>query len=183
VFPGPGLDIVLFGDNPGELGGSEYLKTIHGVLAGRPPVLDLQREGALQRLLVALAAAGRIRSAHDCAEGGFAVALAECCFDGNGCGADVSVGPAASDGGVDRMAATLFGESATRVIASVAPGEVAAVLALAREAGVPAERIGRTGGASIRIAVGDAGALECAVAVAEARWSGSLADWLEGRAA
>ena len=76
--------MVLLGDNHGELGGSEYLKTVHGLIRGAPPVLDLDRERALQRLLVALAKDGRIQSAHDCAEGGVAVTLAECCFDSGG---------------------------------------------------------------------------------------------------
>ena len=52
VFPAAGLDIVLLGENLGELGGSEYLKTVHGLLRGVPPALDLARERALQRLLV-----------------------------------------------------------------------------------------------------------------------------------
>src|SRR5690606_32111796 len=91
VFPAEGLDIVLFGANHGELGGSEYLLTLHGLLRGQPPVLDLERERALQQLLVRLAADGLIRSAQDCAEGGLAVALAECCFDTGGLGAAVDL--------------------------------------------------------------------------------------------
>ena len=54
---------------------------MHGLIRGVPPALDLTREAALQRVLVEGAAAGLIRSAHDCAEGGLAVTLAECCFD------------------------------------------------------------------------------------------------------
>src|SRR4030095_9506503 len=110
MFPSAGLEIVLFGDNRGELGGSEYLKAMRGLVRGMPPSLDLDRERALQRLLVDLAAAGRIRSAHDCSEGGFAITLAECCFGTGAIGADVSIPRAASDSGVDVMAATLFGE-------------------------------------------------------------------------
>jgi phosphoribosylformylglycinamidine synthase II len=183
VFPSAGLEIVLLGEGLGELGGSEYLKTLHGLLRGRPPVIDLARERALQRLLVESASTGVIRSAHDTAEGGLAVALAECCFDAGGLGADVSVPGAPSDGDVDRLAATLFGESASRVLVSVAPDRVEAFVAAARSAGVPATRIGRTGGSGIRIAVDGAVAIECAVADAEARWNGCLARWLDGRAA
>ena len=73
-----------------ELGGSEYLKVVHGLIRGVPPALDLEREAALQRVLVEGASTGLIRSAHDCAEGGLAVTLAECCFD-TGLGADVDV--------------------------------------------------------------------------------------------
>ena len=81
---------MLLGDSRDELGGSEYLKVVHGLVRGVPPALDLAREAALQRVLVEGAATGLIRSAHDCAEGGLAVTLAECCFD-TGLGAVVDV--------------------------------------------------------------------------------------------
>ena len=183
AFPEPGLDIVLFGENLGELGGSEFLKTMHGLVRGVPPALDLVREKALQRLLVDLAGADLIRSAHDCAEGGLAVTLAECCFENGGIGADIDVPQATSDGGVTPLIETLFGESASRVIVSAAPGQTAEVLARAAAAGVPAARIGVTGGSMIRIRVEGRGAVECALAVAEATWASSLEQWLAGRAA
>ena len=140
AFPDSGLDVVLLGENLGELGGSEYLKTVHGMVRGVPPALDLAQERALQHLLVELAAQGVVRSAHDCAEGGLAVALAECCFENGGIGAEIAIPAAASDGGIDRLAATLFGESASRVLVSVSPDHTASVLEKARAAGVPAER-------------------------------------------
>jgi phosphoribosylformylglycinamidine (FGAM) synthase-like enzyme len=124
-----------------------------------------------------------VRSAHDCAEGGLAVTLAECCFDTGGLGAEIDVPFAESDGGVDRLAATLFGESASRVLVSVAPEVTGAVLEAATRAGVPAARVGRTGGATIRIAVDHRVVIDCAVKDAESRWASSLADWLAGRAA
>src|SRR5262245_22878265 len=116
VFPAAGLDIVMLGEGSGELGGSEYLKTVHGLLRGQPPALDLARERALIGLIVDLVSRRIVRSAHDCAEGGLAVTLAECCFDSGGMGADVNVAAAAGDGGIDRLAATLFGESASRIV-------------------------------------------------------------------
>ena len=183
VIPTEGLEILLLGDNPGELGGSEYLKIVHGLLRGRAPRLDLARERALHRLLVDFAAKGLIRSAHDCAEGGFAVALGECCFDAGGLGADVHIPAAASDGGVDLMAATLFGESASRVLVSAAAEQADAVLQEARAAGVPAARIGRAQGTAIRVAVDGRIAIDCSVAEAEARWRSALANLLESRAA
>jgi AIR synthase related protein, C-terminal domain len=91
----------------------------------------------------------------------------------------VNVPRAASDGGVDAIAATLFGESASRVIVSVDPDRLDAVLSAARGAGVPAQRIGETGGAVIRVAVDDTVAIECAVSEAEARWSSGLENWME----
>ena len=183
TFPGAGLELVLFGTNHGELGGSEYLKSIHGLLRGVPPALDLDAERALQRLLVDLAAADRIRSAHDCAEGGFAVTLAECCFDTGAVGAVVDVARAASDGGIDLLAATLFGESASRVLVSVAPDALDAVLQSAGRAGVPAVHIGRTGGHQIVIRVNGEVAVDCRVSEAEGRWSAGLSNWLDGQAA
>ena len=182
-FPAAGLDLVLFGDNRGELGGSEYLKILHGLVRGVPPALDLTAEAALQRLLAQLAAERAIMTAHDCAEGGLAVTLAECCFDSGGIGAVIDVPSAASDGGVDRLAATLFGESASRVLVSVDVARTAGVLEAARRAGVPAARVGRTGGSTIRVAVDGQVAIDCAVSDAETRWASSLANWLAGRAA
>ncbi len=183
VFPEAGLDVVLFGENLGELGGSEWLATIHGRVSGRPPALDLGRERALQGLLVELSAGDRIRSAHDCAEGGVAVALAECCFESGGIGVDVSLEGAPSADGLDPIAATLFGESASRAVVSVEPAALAAVLEAASAAGVPAARIGRTGGDAIRIAVAGRVVIDCALHQAEASWGESLATELGGRVA
>jgi phosphoribosylformylglycinamidine synthase len=183
AFPAAGLDVVLFGESFAELGGSEYLKTLHGVIRGVPPALDLERERALQRLLVDLASRRLVRSAHDCAEGGLAVALAECCCEANGLGVEVAIGSVPPVAGVDSLAGTLFGESASRVLVSVAPDRTAAVLEAARTVGVPAAKIGRTGGRTIRISVDGQVAIDLAVSEAEARWSASLANWLDGRAA
>jgi phosphoribosylformylglycinamidine synthase len=182
VFPAAGLDIVLLGESRGELGGSEYLKTVHGLLCGQPPALDLARERALIGLIVNLISRRAVRSAHDCAEGGLAVTLAECCFDSGGIGAEVAVA-GTLDGGVDPLAATLFGESASRILVSVDPVRTSELLAAAEAAGVPAARIGRTGGGAIRISVDGQLAVDCAVSDAEARWRASLASRLAGRAA
>jgi phosphoribosylformylglycinamidine synthase len=183
AFPSAGLEIVLLGEGRAELGGSEYLKTIFGLIRGLPPSLDLARERALQRLLVDLAARRLVRSAHDCAEGGLAIALAECCCETGGIGADIAIASVAPDARVDRLAATLFGESASRVLVSVSSDRLAAVLEAAHVAGVPAARIGRTGGRMIRVAVDGQVAIDLSVSEAEARWTASLANWLDGRAA
>jgi phosphoribosylformylglycinamidine synthase len=183
AFPESGLDIVQLGDNLGELGGSEYLKTIHGLVRGVPPALDLAREKALHRLLVEFSADGLIRSAHDCAEGGISVTLAECCFENGGIGARIDVPRAATDCGIDMTAATLFGESASRVIVSVERSMTSAVLAKAVEAGIPAARIGTTGGAMIEIAIDGQSTIQCSLTEAETRWASSLARLIAGRAA
>jgi phosphoribosylformylglycinamidine synthase len=79
--------------------------------------------------------------------------------------------------------ATLFGESASRVVVSVRPDDRASLLQMAADAGVPARIIGRTGGSSLRIAVGGQPAIECTVAEAEQVWAGAIERHFAGRAA
>src|SRR5207253_3063912 len=69
--------VLLIGSSHNDMGGSEYLKVEHGYVAGRPPALDLTRDQAANRLVLAAAENGFLHSAHDCAEGGMLVALAE----------------------------------------------------------------------------------------------------------
>ena len=101
---------------------------MHDLVRGVPPALDLDAERALQALLVALADARLIRSAHDCSDGGLAVTLAECCFDTGGMGAEVAIDArrCLARAAVNRAAA-LFGESASRVVVSASPDRVGGV--------------------------------------------------------
>src|SRR5262249_32318066 len=111
--------VLLGGVGRGEFGGSEYLKVVHNLGRGMPPVLDLEAERALQTLPVMLAEERLVGSAHDCSDGGLAVAVAECCFDTAGMGADVSVeGVEIARDPRTSVAAALFGESASRVVVS-----------------------------------------------------------------
>ena len=145
--------VVLLGDSHAELGGSAYLQVMHGLIRGVPPALDLEREASLQKLLVAAASAGIIESAHDCAEGGFAVALAECCFDA-GLGVSVDVPAAGTSAGAGFTAVeTMFGESASRVVVSISEANVDDLLTRAAALGVPAAVIGRVGGDRIRASI------------------------------
>ncbi|HET9832484.1 MAG TPA: phosphoribosylformylglycinamidine synthase subunit PurL [Vicinamibacterales bacterium] len=174
-FQSSGDAIVLLGKGTGELGGSEYLKIAHGLVQGRPPALDLNAERALQTLLVDLANARLMRSAHDCSDGGLAVTLAECTFETGGIGADVAIESVTVARSADmNRAAALFGESASRVLVSVSQGSVDDVLKRAKAAGVPATVIGRTGGDTIRISVGGEAAVTLAVAEAERAWSSAV---------
>jgi phosphoribosylformylglycinamidine synthase len=174
-FKQSGDVIVLLGEGRGELGGSEYLKTVHDLVRGVPPVLNLVAEKALQSLLVALAQERLVHSAHDCSDGGLAVTLAECTFGAGGIGAEVSLEglTVAKDARVN-CAAALFGESASRVVVSASPDQVTEVLQLAAKAGVPARVIGETGGNRLRIAV--AGSIEVDVALEQAEqvWSDAI---------
>ena len=180
TFRGPGDVVVLLGRPRGTLGGSEYLKLMHGLVRGVPPVLDLEAERAVQRLVADLAAAGRLCSAHDCADGGLSVTLAECAFESGGTGFDGTV-PAVDDPG--GMAAALFGEAASQVVVSVREADADALLAQAAAAGVPAFVLGRTGGARLRMKIDGEPAVDVALAEAEQRWSSGLSRYFEAPAA
>jgi phosphoribosylformylglycinamidine synthase len=174
-FRSAGDVIVLLGEGFGELGGSEYLKVVQGLVAGSPPTIDLDRERALQHLLVGLASERLIRSAHDCADGGLAVAVAECCFETGGIGAEVSIETTrvARDETIN-TAAALFGESASRVVVSVRPDDVTVVLERAAATEVPARVIGQTGGNLLRMAVGGQVVTDLQVDEAERIWSTAI---------
>jgi phosphoribosylformylglycinamidine synthase len=177
--------ILLLGDpGAGELGGSEYLKTAHGLVRGVPPALELVAERALQSLLVTLAGERLMRSAHDCSDGGIAVALAECCFDTAGIGAELSLDAVtvARNPQVN-AAAALFGESASRAIVSIAPDVVTEVLQRAAAAGVPARVLGETGGNRLRISVGGAVAIDESLDTAERVWSTAIDQYFAKRVA
>ncbi|HEU4453583.1 MAG TPA: phosphoribosylformylglycinamidine synthase subunit PurL, partial [Longimicrobium sp.] len=118
AFKAEGDAIVLAGRNTAELGGSEYLKVIHGRVAGDAPALDLAAESRLQRGVLAAIRSGLVRSAHDTAEGGLAIALAESAF-GDGTapfGVDVELDDALPQN------ALLFGEAQGRVVLSCEAG-------------------------------------------------------------
>jgi phosphoribosylformylglycinamidine synthase II len=170
TFQAAGDAVVLLGTSKAELGGSEYLKSVHGLVRGVPPVLDLAREAALQRLLVESVGAGVIGSAHDCAEGGFAVAVAECCFD-TGLGVSVDVPSVDADAAGYADVATLFGESASRVIVSVSSSRLSELLARASVAGIPAASIGTVGGDRIRVSIDGHLLLDESLAESEQIWS------------
>jgi phosphoribosylformylglycinamidine synthase len=180
LFRSAGARIVVLGDNRGELGGSEYLALLHDKVAGTPPQLDLTDERALQRLVVDAIRSGLIESAHDCAEGGLAVALAECCFD-TAFGVTVAM---AGVGGVPapfRVNATLFGESASRVVVSTSPERLQALLDAARAAGVTAAAIGSTGGDRIRLQVDGQAVIDIGRGEAETLWATAIERRMTGR--
>jgi phosphoribosylformylglycinamidine synthase len=135
-FPDAGLDVILLGETRDELGGSEWAQRFLSDGEGaRPPRVDLDGERALVETLLSLHEDRLLRSAHDIANGGLAVALAECAMRGVGCHVD-----AGSDD-LDAVA-VLFSETQGRAIVSTSqPDEV---LARAKRNGVPARRIGRT---------------------------------------
>jgi phosphoribosylformylglycinamidine synthase len=140
--------IVLLGENTDEIGGSEYLARLHGLVAGRPPRVDLDAHARLLDALLDGIRAGHVRSAHDASDGGLAVALAECCMAGEvRTGAEVDLTAWAS---LPRRA-LLYGEAHGRVVVSTDAPD--ALLAVAGRHGVPARVIGRVRPASAGFAV------------------------------
>jgi phosphoribosylformylglycinamidine (FGAM) synthase-like enzyme len=145
-FQAEGDAVFLLGATGDDLGGSEYLKVIHDKIAGRPPRLDLAAERALHVLMAEAAGARVLRSAHDLADGGLAVALAECTFRSVAAGVGVRVDLPA---GLDPHVA-LFSESPSRML--VTTRDEAALEALAAKHGVPCARLGTVGGDRLTLA-------------------------------
>ena len=134
-FKNEGDMVLLIGENKEELGGSQYLNIIHDLRTGAPPELDLEREKNVQRAVSEVIAQRLASNAHDCSDGGLAVALAECCILG-GRGAVIKL-----DDPI-RPDTLLFGETQSRIIVGVAPGNQAKVAALCKKHGVPCTAIG-----------------------------------------
>ena len=137
--------VMLVGSSHNDIGGSEYLKVEHGLVAGRPPALDLARERAVNRLVLAAAENGLLRSAHDCAEGGMLVALAESCLLG---GVGVRC-PGIRPEAPLRMDAAFFGESPSRFVVSLPSRAMPELQSLARRHHVEISMLGLAGGDSI----------------------------------
>jgi phosphoribosylformylglycinamidine synthase II len=136
-------------DSEIEFGSSEYAKQILGAVWGYPPGLDLEKEATLQRALVAAIQAGLIESAHDCSDGGLAVALVESALP-DGVGLTVKLPR-------QKLALEflLFGEDASRVVLSCDPASLARIEQIAEDFGVFAELLGETGSERVEITAGD----------------------------
>ena len=132
------------------LGGSRYLKVCHGLKIGPPPQVDLAREIKVQNTVRDLIREDLLQSAHDCSEGGLAVALAECCFNPEhlfGADIDCSRRPVGDVHASHRDAATvLFNEAQSRIVISVAPEKLDKAITMLRERDVPFQQLGKVGG-------------------------------------
>ena len=162
-FRRPGRRLVLLGSDRGEFGGSAYLRLLHGVEQGRPPVVDLDAEARLARLMRESVPWGIVRTAHDFAEGGLAVALAEATF-GTGMGARLNVPLSPRD---------LFSESQARAIVAILPGQLDRFLEAAERHGVPALEVGESGGDRLVIEA-DGATLDAPVARLREIWATAL---------
>jgi phosphoribosylformylglycinamidine synthase II len=147
------------GDTGYSLGGSQFLRVCYGRIEGLPPHVDLELEVDVQNAVRDLIREGLVKSAHDCSEGGLAVALAECCFNPSGrLGADVDCSrrPVGGAGASHGDAATaLFNESQSRIVASVAPENFEKTMSMLRACDVPFQHLGKVGGDELRIRASD----------------------------
>ncbi len=149
-FQSQGDLIFLIGDTFNEIGASHYLMIEHGLKRGLPPRLDLEKEAALQEFILEASRHGFLASCHDLAEGGLAVALAECCFG--------QIRKAPLGATIDQLDliqkpstslredALYFGESQSRAVISVPPEHKEVVIRTAQNHGVPVYQIGKVGG-------------------------------------
>ena len=137
-FKASGDIIVLLGETYEEWGGSEYLKLIHNRVAGKPPSINFQRELAVQKTCLQAITGGWLHSAHDCSEGGLAVALAESCIsrDEGVLGAEIRLENSL------RQDILLFGESASRILVSLSEKHLPELQKVARIHDCPFEVLG-----------------------------------------
>ena len=150
--------IGLLGSTAGHLGGSMYWWLIRDFLGGPPPPCQLEDERHLQQFLAAAAKARLLRSAHDCADGGLAVAVAECCLGGPYGHGTLGAGVHLEQRQGLEADALLYGEDGARAVVSFDPGAVEALRALALDHRVPLSVLGSVGaaGGDLRITVGTA---------------------------
>lgn len=150
-FKQEGDAIVLLGDLGDEMGGSHYLKVLHGRKEGVPPRVDFDKEKALHEALRGAIRKGLVKSAHDCSEGGILITIVESAIGAPNhaevLGADIDFGTTGLQAEV-----LFFNESQSRVVVSVAPENLDALLAHAAEAGVPARKIGTVKRGELQVA-------------------------------
>ncbi len=160
--------VYLIGPTASSLGGSEYLSRVHGKTAGTPPQLDLDLEWRVQDVTRKAIRARMVTAAHDCSEGGLAVALAESCIQGGVGGRfDVSALAVVNGGRADL---TLFGEAASRILIQARPGSESDVEKLFEDSNVPFIKLGHTEGSTFVIE----GWLETSVDELGRAWNSAL---------
>jgi phosphoribosylformylglycinamidine synthase len=132
-----------------SLGGSRYLKVCHGFKVGPPPHVDLAHEIRIQTAVRDLIREGLVKSAHDCSEGGLAIALAECCFNPEklfGAKIDLSAANTRAD-------TVLFNESQSRIVISVAQENLQKAMSVLQERQIPFQELGKVSGEQLSIRV------------------------------
>jgi phosphoribosylformylglycinamidine synthase len=151
-FKNAGDVVILVGEIGNDLGGSRFLKVCHGRKQGPPPHVDLAHEIKIQDAVRELIRGGVVKSAHDCSEGGLAVALAECCFNPEKLfGVDVDL----AGGTPVPTEEVLFNESQSRIIISVSAKDAERTMSILQKSGVTCRRLGQVGGDDLRVRAGN----------------------------
>jgi phosphoribosylformylglycinamidine synthase len=180
-FKRAGHVVALLGETSDDLSVSEYAATIEGrtveemMSAGRVPHLDLERERAVQSVVLRAAEAGLLHSAHDCSDGGLAVALAECCFSSlnrAGVGSEINLSPKGHALSVTKL---LYSESPSRIIVSFDEAALARVEGIADEVGCTLTLLGETtDDRRLRIAYDGETVISLGVSETETAWRSAL---------
>jgi phosphoribosylformylglycinamidine synthase len=168
-FKQEGHVIGLLGSTLEELGGSEYQKLFWNECRGKPPRLDPKTEQSVHQVCLGLIRNQLIQSAHDCSEGGLAVALAESCITG-----PKLVGAAIELNGDLRADALLFGESQSRIVISFLKDALHGIESLAKNAGVPFSVLGEVGGRDFQIKINQKEFINQNILTLEDIWKNSL---------
>jgi phosphoribosylformylglycinamidine synthase len=163
--------VVLLGKSYEELGGSEYLATIHGIEEGIPPDINMDMEIAVQDTCLEAIQNGLIKSAHDCSEGGIAVALAESCFSGPKFNRGVKISIKEEKIRGDCL---LFGESQSRIIVSLDKDKLDDLKKIAKKNNSPFSVIGEVGTDRLVIE----GLIDCDIESLKQEWRGALEERL-----
>ncbi|MFA0757867.1 MAG: hypothetical protein KEFWMYNX_000331 [Candidatus Fervidibacter sp.] len=177
AFKDEGDVIVLLGVCREELGGSEYLRWRFGLEVGEPPTLDWRLEKTVQKVCREGIWQGLIKSAHDGSEGGLAVCLAECCIAGN-IGAQIVVPEGAWQSPSCRLSALLFGETSSRIVVTVAPERLGALMALAKAHECPAFVLGEVGGERLSMEAQGRQLFSVSVGEMAKAWQEGLRRWV-----
>ena len=155
-------------DVESEFGSSEYAKEILGAVWGYPPELDLEKEATLQRALIAMIQQGLVESAHDCADGGLAVALVEAALTKE---IGLTVNLKSQELPPEFL---LFGEDASRVVLSCDPIHLPRIQQVAVDYGLRADVLGETGSDKVEIAIGGEPAVSASIAELTQSYEGAL---------
>ena len=169
-FKQAGHCIGLIGFTMEELGGSEYLKVLFDRNEGKPPVLDRKHEKQVQEFCLELIQKGLIQSAHDCSEGGLAIAVAESCFSAT----EKALGATLELESNLRADALLFGETQSRIIISFPEELTDQIKDLALSYPVDFSLIGKTGGSQFTVSINGQEYIKQDIESAKEIWKTSL---------
>lgn len=171
-FKKEGDSILLIGETKAEVGGSEYQKIVTGKIEGRPPQINLDLERKIQAFTLKVIQEGWVQSAHDTAEGGLAVALAESCIGGN-VGAEIKL--------TDELRTdfSLFSETQSRMILSVSVEHVDNVRETAKQMQVSLKEIGKVKGKELSIEHNRMKVISQPISGLEAAWRNAIPEIMQ----